>query len=98
MGDTPAADTVPKSSSSDKVRRCLLIFKDSISCYLMKQKSIRMLGKDSVRASQRVDYSDYVNEDDNEDDIVYEDNVIPHKKPQLRVRCAVTMYSLIAIC
>ena len=64
----------------------------------MKQKSIRMMGKDSVRASQRVDYSDYVNEDDDEDDIVYEDNVIPHKKPQLRVRFAITMYSLIAIC
>ena len=44
-----------------------------------------MLGKDSVRASQRVDYSGYV--DDDEDNIVYEDNVISNKKPQLRVSC-----------
>ena len=64
----------------------------------MKQKSIRMLGKDSVRASQRVDYSDYVNEDDNEDDIVYEDNVIPHKElPPLQVSCAPSIIHLLAV-
>ena len=43
-----------------------------------------MFGKDSVRASQRVDYSGYV-EGDDEEKIVYEDNTIPHKKPLLPV-------------
>jgi hypothetical protein len=43
-----------------------------------------MLGKDSVRASLRVDYSGYVDEDD-EENIVYEDNTISHKKPLLPV-------------
>ena len=41
-----------------------------------------MLGKESVRASQRVDYSGY---GDDEDNVVYEDNVIPHKKLPIRV-------------
>ena len=46
-----------------------------------------MMGKNSIRASQRVDYSGYVDEEEEEDNIVYEDNVIPHKKPQLQVSC-----------
>ena len=55
-----------------------------------------MLGKDSVRASQRVDYSGY--EDDDEDNIVYEDNVIPHKElPPLQVSCAPSIIHLLAV-
>ena len=41
-----------------------------------------MLGKDTIRASQRVDYSGY---GDDEENVVYEDNVIPHKQLPLRV-------------
>ena len=44
-----------------------------------------MLGMDSLRAFQRVDYSGYVGEDDDEENIMYEDNTIPHKKPLLPV-------------
>lgn len=41
-----------------------------------------MLSKKNLRASQRVDYSGYVDEDEDEDNITYEDNLIPHDKPQ----------------
>ena len=45
-----------------------------------------MLGKGGIRASQRVDYSDYVDENQDADKITYEENSLPHTKPQSRVR------------
>ena len=42
-----------------------------------------MLGKESLRASQRVDYSGYGDEEDA--NVVYEENVRPNKKLPLRV-------------
>ena len=44
-----------------------------------------MLGKENLRASQRVDYSGYGEEEEDEVNVVYEDNVIPHKQLPLRV-------------
>lgn len=46
-----------------------------------------MHGKDSVRASQRVDYSGYVDENqDRENMVTYEENLITQNKLQSRVR------------
>ena len=49
-----------------------------------------MLSKPSVRASMRVDYSDYMDED--EDNITYEDNLIPHEKYQHRTQVSDQKY------